>query len=236
MASFLSDEWLAELAEALRRSAELAAGPALRLGQIVTDAPTLENAAEVRYTIHLGGGAPAAVTPGSVDEADVVLVEDYETARAIATGTPPASLLAAGRIKVRGDAGALIAAQEQLAGLGEALSGVALGTHFAENREEPAAGGGALERAMLRIVPGRVEEFLDAFPAGASVLTSAPGCRSVRLLQGIEDPTTFLLLVEWHTLEDHTVVFRESPLFTEWRSIVGPYFAEAPVVEHFRDV
>jgi hypothetical protein len=37
----------------------------------------------------------------------------------------------------------------------------------------------------------------------------------------------------WATLEDHTVGFRGSPAFTQWRAQVGPFFATLPVVEHF---
>jgi hypothetical protein len=42
-----------------------------------------------------------------------------------------------------------------------------------------------------------------------------------------------VLQIFWDTLEDHTVGFRQSPLFVEWRAIVGPFFAVPPVVEHF---
>ena len=40
-------------------------------------------------------------------------------------------------------------------------------------------------------------------------------------------------MIYWETLEDHTVGFRHGPLFAPWRAIVGPYFAQPPVVEHF---
>jgi hypothetical protein len=40
-------------------------------------------------------------------------------------------------------------------------------------------------------------------------------------------------MIYWETLEDHTVAFRGGPLFTQWRAIVGPYFVQPPVVEHF---
>jgi hypothetical protein len=40
-------------------------------------------------------------------------------------------------------------------------------------------------------------------------------------------------MIFWDTLEDHTVHFRQSPAFAQWRAIVGPFFAAPPVVEHF---
>ena len=49
----------------------------------------------------------------------------------------------------------------------------------------------------------------------------------------METPERYVLQIFWATLEDHTVGFRQSPAFTEWRAIVGPFFAAAPHVEHF---
>jgi hypothetical protein len=44
------------------------------------------------------------------------------------------------------------------------------------------------------------------------------------------------LFVSWETLENHTVDFRGSPDFQEWRKLVGHYFAGAPQVEHVTQV
>ena len=65
------------------------------------------------------------------------------------------------------------------------------------------------------------------------VISHAKGFISYQLHQGIESPERYLLHIVWNTLEDHTVGFRQSEAFGQWRSIVGPYFAEAPKVEHF---
>ena len=51
--------------------------------------------------------------------------------------------------------------------------------------------------------------------------------------RGIESPDRYVLQIHWDTLEDHTVGFRQSDLFTQWRAIIGPFFAAPPVVEHF---
>jgi hypothetical protein len=40
-------------------------------------------------------------------------------------------------------------------------------------------------------------------------------------------------MIFWDTLENHTVEFRQSPAFQQWRAIVGGYFAAPPAVEHF---
>lgn len=94
-----------------------------------------------------------------------------------------------------------------------------------------------LEVADILVTEGREAEFPAAVSRGLqAVIGRSGGYRSATLRQGIESPRRFVLLIEWDTLEDHTVGFRQSPLFAEWRAIVGPFFAEPPRVEHFTQV
>jgi quinol monooxygenase YgiN len=67
-------------------------------------------------------------------------------------------------------------------------------------------------------------------------LATTPGCRSVRMAQGIESPTRFTLLVEWDSVEAHMQNFRETERFVTWRGLIGPYFDGPPNVEHFTNV
>ena len=91
-----------------------------------------------------------------------------------------------------------------------------------------------LEVVDIRIHPGQHEQFTKDLARGVSeVIAQAHGFISYKLHHGIESPERYLLHILWNTLEDHTVGFRQSAAFTQWRSIVGPYFAEPPKVEHF---
>lgn len=91
-----------------------------------------------------------------------------------------------------------------------------------------------LEHADIRIHPGQQAEFEAAIERGLrTVIARAQGLRHFEVRKGIESPQRYLLLIHWDTLEAHTVGFRQSPLFAEWRAIVGPFFAQPPVVEHF---
>lgn len=91
-----------------------------------------------------------------------------------------------------------------------------------------------LEVADIRIQAGQQAAFEEAIQLGiASVITRAQGFVRAKVQHGIESPERYLLLIEWQTLEDHTVHFRGGPLFSEWRAIVGPFFASPPQVEHF---
>ena len=91
-----------------------------------------------------------------------------------------------------------------------------------------------LELADIRIQPGKQQEFDAAIQRGIEqVISKAKGFRGYEVNKGIESPERYVLTIFWDTLENHTVDFRQSPAFQEWRNIVGPFFAGAPTVEHF---
>ncbi len=91
-----------------------------------------------------------------------------------------------------------------------------------------------LELADIQIQPGQHAEFEAAIVRGlTTVVSQSKGFRSYKINKGIESPERYLLMIFWDTLENHTVDFRESPAFPAWRSIVGPFFAVPPKVEHF---
>jgi len=91
-----------------------------------------------------------------------------------------------------------------------------------------------LELADIRIHPGQNAAFEEAVGRGLkTAIQEAKGFQGYKLNRGIESPERYLLQVFWATLEDHTLGFRQSPAFAQWRALVGPFFASAPVVEHF---
>jgi heme-degrading monooxygenase HmoA len=90
-----------------------------------------------------------------------------------------------------------------------------------------------LEHAVVDITSGQEDAFEAAFAEAKTVLAAANGCRSISLRRGIEDPSRYLLLVEWDELDDHLVGFRESEQFTQWRALIGPYFDGQPGVDHY---
>jgi heme-degrading monooxygenase HmoA len=91
-----------------------------------------------------------------------------------------------------------------------------------------------LELADIRIKAGTQKDFDTAIVKGVeTVISKARGFRGYKVNQGIESPERYVLMIFWDTVENHTVDFRQSPAFQEWRAIVGPFFDGAPAVEHF---
>ena len=90
-----------------------------------------------------------------------------------------------------------------------------------------------LEHAVFAITPGSEGDFEAAIDEAKPLVAQTSGFRSLTLRRGIEQPSTYLLLIEWDSVEDHMVGFRESERFPLWRELIGSYFASPPVVEHF---
>ena len=93
------------------------------------------------------------------------------------------------------------------------------------------------EIAVVDIVPGEEKDFeLALHTAVTTVLSKCHGYLSFGLHRGIENPSTYTFLIEWQTLEDHIIGFRESDLFTQWRALIGKHFANPPRVEHWQGI
>ena len=90
-----------------------------------------------------------------------------------------------------------------------------------------------LEVAILHVRPGTGAEFERAFAQARSIISQMPGCISNELRRCIESPDKYILLVSWQKLEDHTVGFRGSPQYNEWKKLLHHFYDPFPIVEHY---
>jgi heme-degrading monooxygenase HmoA len=90
-----------------------------------------------------------------------------------------------------------------------------------------------LEHAVLNVSRGEESSFERAFAEAKSIIASMSGFRSLALDRCIEQPSRYLLLVEWERLEDHTEGFRRSREFEQWRDLLHHFYDPFPVVEHY---
>ena len=93
-----------------------------------------------------------------------------------------------------------------------------------------------LEIAQIEVTSGMEDAFEAGVAKAAPVFQRAKGCQGMALQRSLENPSRYRLFVRWETLENHTVDFRRSPDFHEWRKLVGHCFASPPDVEHVREV
>ena len=88
------------------------------------------------------------------------------------------------------------------------------------------------EMAQIEIKPGMESAFQGGVAQAVPLFRRARGCRGMQLLRSVEQPSRYTLMVTWETLEDHTVHFRQSNDFQEWRRLVGECFVAPPQVTH----
>ena len=93
-----------------------------------------------------------------------------------------------------------------------------------------------LEMAVLDVKENQTDEFVAAFKQAQSIIISMQGYIHHSLSKCLERKNRYLLLVNWHTLEDHTVGFRESLEYQEWKSLLHDFYDPFPSVEHFQTV
>jgi heme-degrading monooxygenase HmoA len=90
-----------------------------------------------------------------------------------------------------------------------------------------------LEVAVLDIKPGLSAEFEAAFQVAKKIIAAMPGYISHELQQCLENGDRYILLVRWQTLEDHTIGFRQSDQYQEWRALLHHFYDPFPLVEHY---
>jgi len=93
-----------------------------------------------------------------------------------------------------------------------------------------------LEVAILNVIAGREAEFESAFRTAQAIIASMVGYRKHDLRRCLESPNRYILLVEWDTLEDHSVGFRGSPGYQQWKNLLHHFYDPFPLVEHYTPV
>ncbi len=92
------------------------------------------------------------------------------------------------------------------------------------------------EHAILAVIPGEESAFEAAFGQARRIISSMPGFVDLSLSRSLETPNEYLFLVAWETLEAHTVGFRGSPEYDQWRDLLHHFYRPMPTVEHFVEV
>ena len=90
-----------------------------------------------------------------------------------------------------------------------------------------------LEVAVLNVRPAMARDFESAFVTASAIISAMPGYISHQLQRCVEIPDRYLLLVNWVTLEAHTVGFRGSPEYQQWRQLLHHFYDPFPTVEHY---
>lgn len=90
-----------------------------------------------------------------------------------------------------------------------------------------------LEHVAIHIEPALVEDYLKAFKRARPLVQCQDGCHACRLLPSVDEPGSFLLLIEWESKAHHTEGFRRSGEYQEWSRLLHPFYEVFPEVRYF---
>ncbi len=90
-----------------------------------------------------------------------------------------------------------------------------------------------LEVAILDVKQGQEKEFEMTFKKAQKIISNMQGYVSHQLQKCIEKENRYILLVNWKTLEDHTVGFRQSEPYKQWKELLHHFYSPFPEVEHY---
>jgi heme-degrading monooxygenase HmoA len=93
-----------------------------------------------------------------------------------------------------------------------------------------------LEAVMLHVKEGMEKDYEETFKKASSIISSMKGYVSHELHRCMEQKSKYLLLVYWETLEDHTIGFRQSQEYQEWKALLHHFYDPFPTVEHFERI
>ena len=93
-----------------------------------------------------------------------------------------------------------------------------------------------LEVAFLNVRPGEQAAFEKAIREAHPLIAATPGFLKLELRRCLETANRYLLLVTWEKLEDHTVGFRQSDRYAQWKQLLHHFYDPFPTVEHYGDL
>ncbi|PRC91200.1 antibiotic biosynthesis monooxygenase family protein [Solimicrobium silvestre] len=93
-----------------------------------------------------------------------------------------------------------------------------------------------LEVATLDVRAGQEQQFETAFCKASEIISNMNGYVSHQLQRCLENKSRYILLVNWQSLEDHTVGFRGSQEYQEWKRFLHHFYDPFPTVEHYESI
>ena len=90
-----------------------------------------------------------------------------------------------------------------------------------------------VEYIRYKIADDRRSDFEDAYRRADAALVASPNCLRYELSRCVEDPSYYILRIEWDSIDGHMQGFRRSPEFREFYKPVRPYVGNIEQMRHY---
>lgn len=92
------------------------------------------------------------------------------------------------------------------------------------------------EIAILNIKKKEDLNFETNFRKASAIISKMNGYIGHELLKFIEKENKYILIVRWEKLEDHTIGFRKSKEYLQWKDLLHHFYDPFPTVEHYKSI
>ncbi len=89
------------------------------------------------------------------------------------------------------------------------------------------------EYIRYRLKDHSAQELIDSYAAASEFLMAAPECLGYALKHCEEDPTQFILHIDWVSTEAHLNGFRKGSHFPPFLSAIRPFIGEIEEMQHY---
>ena len=93
-----------------------------------------------------------------------------------------------------------------------------------------------VEYIRYAIAPEQQDAFEAAYAAAQSALRASPHCLRYEVTRCVEDPTAYVVRIEWDSQEGHLQGFRSSPEFRTFFAAVRPFVGNIEEMRHYEAV
>jgi quinol monooxygenase YgiN len=90
-----------------------------------------------------------------------------------------------------------------------------------------------VEYIRYRVPEGRGEELEDAYRRAAASLDASPHCQRYELTRCVDEPSVYVVRIEWDSAEGHMSGFRSSPEFRSFFEAVRPFVDQIEEMRHY---
>jgi quinol monooxygenase YgiN len=90
-----------------------------------------------------------------------------------------------------------------------------------------------IEYVRYTIPADKADEFVAAYATAGEALRKSSHCLGFELSRCMEEPTSFILRIEWDSVEGHMEGFRKSPEFRAFFASVRPFVGQIEEMRHY---
>lgn len=90
-----------------------------------------------------------------------------------------------------------------------------------------------VEYVRYEIAEARAPEFEAAYAQAAASLDASPQCLAYELARCVEAPASYILRIEWDSVEGHMQGFRRGAEFPAFLAAIRPFVGDIAEMRHY---